>query len=138
MSREPRLEHLHGGLRLIDPVEVERARRELLGETGRGKFLSRLCHGIAPHPAYASALRRGQRSADAMLERLRKLGAPAACYVIASDHPALDDTFLDLESLLSTELYRCHHGTIVSCIPGRLALYRTAWPHQHLVVHRPG
>ena len=72
-----------------------------------------------------------------MLAWLRRLGAPASAYVIASDVPELDDTFRDLEQLVGTELYGCGHGTIVSCVPGKLALFRTAWPHEHLVVHRP-
>ena len=52
---------------------------------------------------------------------LRSRGAPQRCHVV-SEIPALDGRFLNLteavEQIRGTGL-----GTIVSCIPGRLALY---------------
>jgi hypothetical protein len=133
---ELRDEHLKGLLRLIEPGEKDRAKRLLASEKGRAKWLTRLLHNIDMHPDFSLEPPRGERSDDYVLARLRQLGASHQCYVVASDSD-LDDSFQSLEAMVRGAGNLFGHGTILSCVPGKLALFRNAYPYQTLIVHRP-
>ena len=135
MQDKKRQRHITGLLRLIDPDEVRRAKRQLGPEGDREKWLERLAHQVTMHPEFSSEPPKGSRDEESLLKALRELGAPEMCYVTAADG-AFDDTFQPLAEMLA-KMYDYHsHGTIFSCIPGRLALFRTAYPQKHLIVHR--
>ena len=127
--------HLKGILRLIDPGEKERAARQLASTTGRQKWLRKLRHGDWVLPKYKIEFPKGSRSDAAMLAAMRAAGAGPTCYVIASDS-GLDDSFQPLAEMIIGGHKFFGHGTILSSIPGKLAFFRTAWPHQHFIVHR--
>lgn len=129
--------HLQGVLRLIDPNERERAKRLLATPKGRQKWLGHLLHHVSMHADFTNPLGRGERGAEAALLKAMALGAPKQCYVFASDAATLDDTFQPLEEFVRTRLSECGHGTILSCIPGRLAIFRSAGRYEHSVVWRP-
>ncbi len=129
-------EYLKGLPWLIEPGEKERAKRLLASEKRRAKWLTRLLHNIDMHPDFSTEPQRGERSDDHVLARLRQLGASQQCYVVASDSN-LDDSFQSLENLVRGAGNLFGHGAILSCVPGQLALFRNAYPHQTLIVHRP-
>ena len=136
-------QHMQGLMRLLDPNEKARAKQQFAADNGREKFQRRLRHQINMHPDFTTLPPKGQRDEAALLAALRKLGAPVLCYVIASDDGpdfaphVLDDGFHPLAETLEQAYCAFSHGTILSCIPGQLALFRSAFPHKHYIVHRP-
>jgi hypothetical protein len=60
-----------------------------------------------------------------VLSILREHGSPERVYVI-SDNVELDGMTLPLEEAVEETEYQ-EWGTIISCIPGRLAYYRGEW-----------
>ena len=133
---EDRINHLRGLLRLIDPEEVERFKRKVLMGGSRDRWLRQIAHRIPMHTDFTSEPEKGSRDMDSLLVRLRALGAGSTCYIVSSDG-SLDDTFQDTEYAVLRAPWLFTHATILSCIPGELALFRTAMPIRHLVVHRP-
>jgi hypothetical protein len=128
------MQHLEGISRLVDPTEADRAKRLLANSRTREKWLKKLAHSVSMHPVFTVEPPKGQRSPEALTALLRELKAPEYCYVIASDSE-LDDSMQDLGAMIQGAAENFGHGTILSCIPGKLALFRTAWPHKHLVTH---
>lgn len=128
--------HLTGLLKLIEPNEKDRARRALATTESRSKWLEkRLSHNVEMHPEYTKEVPRGQRDGESIINILRDLGAPQECYIVASDHES-DDSFQSLSDVLTNRYAEFWHGTILSCIPGRLALFKTAPPHKSFIVYR--
>lgn len=128
--------HIVGLLRLIDPVEKDRMKRAFETAKGRTKWLhKRLAHQVEMHPDHSNEIPRGERDEESLLNTLRKLGAPEECYVVASDH-ATDDSFQSLSILITERYAEFGHGTIFSCLPGKLAFFKTAFPHKRIIVHR--
>ena len=69
-------------------------------------------------------IRRLSREEDnprALCALLRKLGAPEGCYVMSGD-PEYDGAHLELLDAL-TAIHATGMGTIVSCVPDKLAYY---------------
>lgn len=69
---------------------------------------------------------------EAVLEKLRAAGAPATCYVMAVDSQ-LDRKTLPLEVALM-EIFLNPFGSLLSCIPGKLAYYRTQAPGRGVIL----
>ena len=87
----------------------------LASEKRRGRMLDRLNHCRDLDERYATLL----PSNANVVELLRSRGAPATCYVLSNTN-AIDGQVLALEDAVSaTELGGW--GTIISCIPERLA-----------------
>ncbi|MGB0506354.1 MAG: hypothetical protein ACPGGK_09170 [Pikeienuella sp.] len=127
--------HLVGLSKLIEPTEKQHLRRAFATQNSREKWLRRLCHDIEMHPDFSNEPPRGSRDENSLFKRLIDLGAPQSCYVIASDSD-LDDSFQPLHTMIATAHLNFNHGTILSCVPGRLALFRTAHPCKHIIAHR--
>jgi hypothetical protein len=130
-----RSEHMQGLLRLVNSNDKERVERWIQNPRGREKLLEWLAHKGGLSAQYSAEPPRGQRDGESLLSAMRRLGAPPTCYVISSDG-RLDDTFGDLAHVLTLALVDFTHGTIISAIPGKLALFRSAYPHRHLIVQR--
>ena len=103
---------------------VARAQREryltlLASERGRRKLCEGLNHSPHLDGRYARLIPANQHSVQS-IERLLKLkGAPDTCHVMSSD-PDLDKRQMSLsEALLAT--VGMDAGTMISCIPGKLA-----------------
>jgi hypothetical protein len=135
-SAKDRDDHLRGAFRLLDPLEIPRAKRHLLKGGARDRWLRQIAHQMPMHPDYTTEPPNGSRDMDSLLASLRGLGAGRRCYVVAA-HSDLDDTFQDTEYAVLRAPWLFTHSTILSCIPGELALFRTALPIRHLIVRRP-
>lgn len=99
---------------LLTPTRSRQATRKR-----RAKFLESLYHSPPFPERYVTALSHEESlSVDLICAELRARGAPDECYVI-SNASKDDATTVKLEEALS----RIAEGTILLCIPGRLALY---------------
>lgn len=109
--------------RYLDQLNAPRRRRAFIG--------AHLQHMVDLDPRYSNKLdpaRRqvphDQRKRTHMLEiyaQLRSRGAPDTCRAI-STNSALDGAVLGLLSALEAVVGQ-HRGTLLSCLPGRLAYY---------------
>ena len=71
---------------------------------------------------------------------LRQSGAPKKCYVLSTSpsYDQLDDsgTATELRKALDDLLYDAF-GSLISCIPGRLAYYTGEMPDERFILQRP-
>ena len=72
-------------------------------------------------PRFSQHLTGSDAFSDIVEARLRKLGAPANCYVFAVNSD-LDDREMPLREAL-VAIIGMGNGAFVSCIPGRLGFY---------------
>lgn len=70
-----------------------------------------------------------------VLKHLAGRGAPNVCYVFA-EGPAPDGRCLPLDEALCSTIGR-GMGTILSCVPGRLAYYEGEYARDQYVLERP-
>jgi hypothetical protein len=104
-------------------IESRRTRwRDLLSTPkGRKKLLAKLWNGDDLDKTLMTQLKPAERSIPVLLTKLRSLGAPDNCHLISA-RSALDGRDLDLTSALQS-VFELAPGTIISCIPGKLAYY---------------
>jgi hypothetical protein len=96
---------------------------KLLSTTrGRDKFRSALAHFRDLDPRFATRVSGGD-TASAIAARLHAKGAGPTCYVL-SENAELDDRELPLTQVLD-EVYARGLGTLLSCVPGRLAYFES-------------
>lgn len=113
-------EHEEAVVRAFIVKEKQDRYRFLLGHAERKRRqqgTDRLNHCRDLNPKYAKWL---PSNAD-VTAMLRAEGSPESVYVI-SDTPAIDGQFMPLEAAIDVAALN-GWGTIVSCIPGRLAYY---------------
>ena len=115
----------------IDPARRDRWRKFLLDPRRRRAMLDRLNHCRDLDARYARSLPTGLDVGPALLAR----GAPATCYVL-SDLPEIDGRTLPLDEAIAAA-ERGGYGTILSCLPGKLAYYRDECGERHLLLERP-
>jgi hypothetical protein len=101
----------------------ERYLTKLGSKRHRKELLSRLHHNLDYEPRFATQVPSAEQSASRILERLRKLGAPAQCYAIAADD-TIDGRELLLKDTLDT-IVGMGSGVVLSCVPGVLAYYES-------------
>lgn len=102
----------------------------LASEKRRRAFLGRLDHCRDFDERYASTM---PSNADIVAELFTR-GAPADCHVMSSD-AALDGQTLPLVDAV-TRTHLRGSGTIISCVPGRLAYYCGESGERHLLLER--
>ena len=87
----------------------------------RDMFLDRLNHHLDYDPAFATRIPSAQQTAERIEALLRKRGAPDTCHVISSksDWDAKDMLLHDALELV----FGFSIGTVLCCVPGRLAYY---------------
>ena len=114
-------------LPLVAPTVRGRVRAELTptgsrraSDARRGKFLDSLYHVPPFDHRYVTVLPSEQQGAEAVRAGLVARGAPDECYVI-SNASSCDRTTMRLSDAVD-ELC-LSEGTILICIPGRLAYY---------------
>jgi hypothetical protein len=100
----------------------------------RSKFLQQLYHFADFDPAVEVQLDRPNDSPDGLVKELRRRGAADDCYVISVDKN-LDGKIQALEAVIH-EVYGLAEGTIVCCVPGKLAYYEGEAPKNHHILHR--
>jgi len=96
----------------------------------RRKLLDRLNHCIDLNPSYTQWV---ENDAD-IVGILKKEGSPQQVYII-SDDEELDGQTMSLDNAIR-RTFGCFWGTIVSCIPGRLAYYRDEGGEMQAILRR--
>lgn len=103
----------------------------LASPTKRSKFLDRLNHCRDFDDRFATSL---ESNADG-IAMLISLGAPPTCHVI-SDTQKLDGREMPVaEAVSAAEAHGW--GTLVCCLPGRLAYFYGERGERRLILHRP-
>ena len=105
----------------IVPDKQSRYLSLLASRKRRGVFLERLNHQLDYDPAFAARVPPEQQTAERIEALLRKRGAPDTCHVISSNSD-WDAKDMPLHDALELAFGFCI-GTILCCIPGRLAYY---------------
>lgn len=112
----------------------ERYRGFLAGKR-RSKVLDSLYHWDDYYSGRVVAIPPACQTRADILSKLSELGAPALCYAISNDRD-LDARKMSLEEALRDVVGNGEHGTILSCIPGRLAYYEGQDPENRFILHR--
>ena len=114
----------------IVPTKRERYKKLLANPKRRAKLLDGLNHCRDLDPRYATEIASGTD----VVALLRKRGAPELCHVI-SDVAELDGREMPLrEAIDETESHMW--GTLIGCLPGRLAYYYGEAGEQRLLLER--
>jgi hypothetical protein len=101
---------------------------------GRKKFLGVLDHFDQLDTRYARLLPTGMQTIVQIEELLRQRGAPDRCHVISSNVD-IDDREMLLSEALQETIGR-GFGTVLSCIPGKLAYFEGEEPNQRYLLER--
>jgi|SRR5579859_5165453 len=105
------------------PQRRKRYLEFLQNQSGREKIKKRLAHSLTLDldERYAHRIQGSQHSPEAILALLRQKGAPHMCRAI-SENEEIDGREIELGSALKI-VVGCQMGTVLSCLPGRLAYY---------------
>ncbi len=117
----------------VDPGRRERFLEALANPKKREVFNDQLHH---PKQNFISAEYRvsiapAQHFTRFPVPRLRKFGAPEECWVFGN---SIDGRQMKLEDALDAVVGQ-RSGTIVSCVPGRLAFFENE--DERVILHRP-
>lgn len=115
------LTHELGLATFLRPERRARFRHLLRDQAGRGKLRAALAHFRDLDPTRCQAIPPDQQTPTGIEALLASLGAPDLCHVVSED-PALDGAALPLRAALDAVVSR-GQGTLISCIPGRLAYF---------------
>ena len=108
---------------------------QLLPDRSRRKeILVRLNHKWDYLPEFATEVPNDQDFPEALERLLKMQGAPATCHVLVSGLP-MDGREVPLREALEMA---CMHmyGSLLSCIPGRLAYYRPEAPGAGVILRK--
>lgn len=126
---------------LLAPARRARYRKLLDQGTAkaRKKFVDGLNHTLELDARFATRVSDAQGDACEsegkwILGELQRRGAPDVCYVISSNGE-LDQRTMPLEEALR-EVYGCFLGTLICCLPGRLAYYEGEDLGERYILHR--
>ena len=105
----------------ILPDRRERYLELLTTPKKRAKFIAQLPHFKHLNPKFAFSIPGKESNLPSLMKLLAAKGAGPTCWVISEDRK-LDGREMDLETALKETVgYRM--GTIISCIPGKLAYF---------------
>ena len=107
--------------RFVVPNKRERYAEMISKPKKRAKFLAELDHFKSLDPRYVVPIAASQQSPEGITSILAKKGAPQSCWVTSS-HRDLDEKQMYLLEALK-KIVGCQMGTILTCIPGRLAYF---------------
>jgi hypothetical protein len=113
----------------LTPTKSRKASRD-----HRRKFLGSLDGHMPFDPRYETVLsfeEQSDRTGNAVLAELVARGAPTECYVIAADS-RYDGRTMQLDEAI----HRVREGSILLCIPGRLAYHRCEYANESRIVER--
>jgi len=105
----------------IVPAKRERYLELLKSAKGRSKLRFGLNHCGDIDMRYARLVPASEQYAEAILKILKQKGAPDLCHVMSSNS-YIDEEDLPLRKALE-ETIGSGMGTLISCIPGRLAYF---------------
>lgn len=118
----------------IVPDKQSRYLSLLASRKRRAVFLDRLNHHLDYDPKVVTRVPPDRQTADRIEALLRKLGAPVSCHVISSrsEWDAQDTPLHDaLELIVGSSI-----GTILCCVPGRLAYYEAEDSGHRFILNR--
>jgi len=111
---------------------VNRYNNLLVSEKKRKKFLEILNHDLYLNLDLSVLLPARGFQVDQLERELTSRGSPPTCYIIA-DSSKYDGKYVSLcEAMLYVSLH--NYGIILSCLPGRLALYKAESPSDILIL----
>jgi len=105
----------------VVPNRQERYLAFLSNPKRRAKFTTELAHFKALDFTYAKIIPAVQQNASSIAKLLTSKGAGQTCWVISEDSE-IDAKQMDLQAALRVTIGR-GVGTIISCVPGRLAYF---------------
>ena len=105
----------------VDPDRRERWLELLVNPKKRRTITASLAHKAPFRVDRVVGIRPGDQHAPKIEDILRSKGAPSTCHVISEDRD-LDGREMDLHDVL-IEIVGHGMGTILSCVPGKLAFY---------------
>jgi hypothetical protein len=109
--------------RYLDSLTDEKLRQKLRGRLAHFDWLDERC-----------VERVDTTSPEDMARGLRVEGAPQTCVVVSEDHD-LDGSEMALEEALRSVLHD-DDGALISCVPGRLAIYSDEAPNKTTLILR--
>lgn len=113
------VEHEAGLAAFVMPQCRQRYTEHFESKNGRKKLIARFAHSRDWDPAYVVEIRAS--TAEAIVAALTTRGAPPDCWV-TSALSKLDQRQVPLRDAIA-EVFGSQQGTVVSCIPARLAYY---------------
>lgn len=116
------------------PHRRERWVSLLASPTRRKKATDQLAHCRDLDPRYSEDIPPCEQADSKILAQLKKQGAPLTCHVV-SENRHLDVRDLALADALD-EVVGGMHGTLVICVPGKLAYYEGEEPGERYILHR--
>jgi hypothetical protein len=116
------------------PQRQERYVRLLESRKGRAKLRASLAHLKDLDPRHARRIAANEHDPAAIARQLKARGAPTDCYLL-SESTELDDKVLPLENALTMIVGR-GLGTLLSCVPGRLAYYEGEEAGERYILER--
>lgn len=135
MTEHSREEHEQGLGRFILPEHRPRFVDSLADERLRRKLRHKLAHFAWVDVRYATPAPTVEPAA--LARALEREGAPRTCFLVSGDDD-LDGAELPLEEALE-RVQHSDDGTLISCVPGRLAVFTDEAPHaETLVLRRAG
>jgi hypothetical protein len=105
----------------IIPVRQERYLEFLKSPKKRAKFIAQLAHFKHLDPQFVVHVPGNQQNPSSLQKLLAGKGAGSKCWII-SENSELDGQEIDLLTALK-ETVGYQMGTLISCIPGRLAYF---------------
>lgn len=119
----------------VVPSKRARFLEGLANPKKRPKTLDRLYHHIDDLDSrYRWQVPSGEQSSAEILANLKARGAPDECYIV-SCWDKFDQQTMPLRDALEG-VVGYGMGTIISCIPGRLAYYEAEEPGQRFILER--
>jgi hypothetical protein len=117
----------------IIPTKRERYLSLLESRKGRQKLLEALDHFKDLDMRRASSLPSTSATVNQIERLLKKKGAPDHCYITSSNQ-AIDGSEMMLRDALEQTVGQ-GLGTIISCIPGKLAYFEGEEPNDRYILH---
>ncbi len=116
-------------------VGERRERMALLFQPSRRDMHNELAHFKWFDERRISPIEPNDQHPDHIARLLKAKGAPDIGYVI-SEYRELDGTFMELNAALEATVGH-GVGSIISCIPGRLAFYEGEMPEERFILIKP-
>ncbi len=101
---------------------------------GRPKIIERLSHSGDLDERYMREVPKEISDWTALLALLSRRGAPPSCYIVSEDS-GIDGQVMDLGEAVRS-VYQSGMGTIISCLPGRLAYYEAEYGDESSLLER--
>ena len=119
-------------------TKKRRLMRLLETKKGREKFIDSLAHSFIPDERFVQEIPTRLQNGDGVLQLLKSKHAKNNCYVISANWKIDGKTLPLAEALFQIVGFGAYDGfgTLVSCIPGKLAYYEGEEPHDRYILER--